>query len=338
MTHWRGIAAVLVVVMGLIVGGNFLDAKQAEATPTMLLGFNDVYTPVGIPTALALTHGSVYSDYANPFSGSEGTSRIRRVRYVKADRHGPSNSCGSTVAYANGLCESAITSYVSGVTGRTWILGNEINLTDQDGSVASGDDADYFTNWYHGIRAAILAGDSTAKIASPSVWNWDGAGSTCCQKGKDAIEAIKLHWTNNYGGNIPWDYMTLDVYPKSSTSWSDPANEGYNKAVLQVSSANDWMTSHSMSKPLLVAEWGLQRGTGPFTSPACGSIPSDGSRTNYTSGVLGYMNSHNVYAALYFASGYPYCGTNGGTYWLIDDSSGTLTIEGAAVKQFYEAN
>lgn len=284
----------------------YLGAPQVMAAP-LSTGLN--WTPGLAPagetpqSALARIGGAVYRDYGNPFAGDTDRARIRLVRY------------GATFQTPNAQ------------SGSTWQLGNEINLLEQDNAARTPAQAAQFAQWFKTMRDQLKAHDPQAVIIGPSVWNWDGAGSTCCVTGRDAyawfVEGHQVH----YGTPPRMDYVAVQVYPWHPAAWDDPQT-AVPLGLQQVTGAQTWSAGRW---PVVVTEWGMLRK--PFS---CTLNPNQTAheRASYTRGMLDGFANLGVGLALYYGSHPQVCDGNGYMAWLIDPD-GSLTPEGQAHRTSY---
>ncbi len=278
------------------------ETSPAEASG-ISVGFNVVMNyaaPTGETpqSALARIGGNVFRDYTDPFSGDTDWQRIRLVRYGMTYR--PSNA----------------------PAGATYQLGGEANISEQDSSLRFPEQAPAFAQWHHDMAAVIRQDNPTARIIGTAVWNWDGAGSSCCTRGSDSYAWFIAAHLARYGVLPDMQYLGLDVYPWHQSAWDDPPL-GIATALAQIDGAQQWSNGRW---PVVVTEWGLLRK--PFT---CTVSPqqTETERRDYTRGVLDGFAARAVPLALYYASHEQQCDSNGWMSWLIN-RDGSLTVEGQA--------
>ena len=109
------------------------------------------------------------------------------------------------------LTAGEIAGFASAAPGRTWYIGGEPNVPQQDGisPTAYVDELDYYaTN--------IKAADPTARIMGPSILNWDFTCTGCggFQSGESWMRQFVDAYALAHGGaSPPVDVWAIDVYP-----------------------------------------------------------------------------------------------------------------------------
>ena len=108
------------------------------------------------------------------------------------------------------LTPGEIAEFTTAAPGRTWYIGGEPNVPQQDGisPEAYVDELDYYAT-------AIRSADPSAKIMGPSILNWDFTCSGCngFQSGESWMRQFVNAYVIAHGTYPPVDVWAIDTYP-----------------------------------------------------------------------------------------------------------------------------
>ena len=112
----------------------------------------------------------------------------------------------------------------------------------------------------HDLYLEIKTADSTAKITSPSILNWEFTWSGCrgFQTGHSWLDEFRTAYVNQYGEEPPIDIWAIDVYP---LDWWNLPTVDHQIAIDQVAGLRQYLDSiGQQDKPIWITELGLHWG------------------------------------------------------------------------------
>lgn len=294
----RWLISCLVLLLCLVV------VPQSKAI-SMLVGENWLGgQPVG--NDLVVYGGSIYNTYfqAPQQDGEPNRVRLMRYPYMTVNQAQVANMSTKSL---------------------WWALGNENNNTDQDGGLITDSQAAQYVIWYHDNVAAIKAGDPTAKVLGPSIWNWylSGAGA----RGVDAYNRFLAVYKSTYGTVPVVDALALHLYP-ARYELNNFTEAEFDE---QLQPAIDYATTRGWG--LGVTEWSFW--AEQFT-PTCGSAgQSVDSQYHFVQHGLQSMAQRGVLMSLFFGNIHQACDNNGHAAWLFN-ADNSLTASGRAHRDFVQ--
>jgi len=172
--------------------------------------------------------------------------------------------------------------------GAVWYILGEPNRRYEDGYV----DASSVVEQLHDLYAAIRAADPTARIASPSVLNWEFTCYWCpgYRLGRDWVDEFRFAWRARYGTEPPIDIWSIDVYPLDWRYWEFPMTD-WRISIEQLAEMQDYLDAipEHRDKPMWVMELGLHWGWDAWDWEVEGCVTPAPSGTYQTAQVIEYL-------------------------------------------------
>ena len=122
------------------------------------------------------------------------------------------------------------------------------------------------------VYQTILSADSTARITSPGVLNWDWTCNGCggFATGQSWMEEFISQYELEYGEAPPFDIWSMNTFP---LDWGSFPTVRSDLVIGQIRALSDYLLSKPeyASKPIWITEFGLHWGWDNFTTPPeCG--------------------------------------------------------------------
>ncbi|MBI3743693.1 MAG: hypothetical protein HY261_05325, partial [Chloroflexi bacterium] len=141
----------------------------------------------------------------------------------------------------------------------------------------------------HDLYVMIKAADSTAKISSPSVLNWDFTCNGCggYKSGHTWVDQFRTAYRAIYGQEPPIDVWAIDVYP---LDWFNLPTIDTSIPINQLTAMRQYLNNvpQFASKPIWVTELGLHWGWTDFRQRGDTTIPCG---TYKTGQVIAYFRT-----------------------------------------------